>query len=81
MRYDLDIAVIDWSLRLCPQANIKWVACLEEEFFNQGDKEKAAGLPVSPLFDRDKPGVSKSQPGFYTFVSIGGRWWALLSGY
>jgi hypothetical protein len=45
------------------------VACLEEEFFNQGDREKAAGIPVSPLFDRDKPGVSKSQPGFYTFVS------------
>ncbi len=29
----------------------------------QGDKEKAAGLPVSPLFDRDKPGVTKSQGG------------------
>jgi hypothetical protein len=52
-----------------PQVNIRWVACLEEEFFNQGDREKAAGIPVSPLMDRDKPGVSKSQPGFYDFVS------------
>ena len=34
---------------------------LEEEFFRQGDKEKALGLPMSPLFDRAKQGVSKSQ--------------------
>lgn len=27
----------------------------------QGDREKDLGLPVSPLFDRAKPGVSKSQ--------------------
>ncbi|KAJ9531728.1 hypothetical protein QJQ45_021878, partial [Haematococcus lacustris] len=40
---------------------LKWVACLEEEAFLQGDKEKAAGLPVSPLYDRDKPGITKSQ--------------------
>ena len=29
----------------------------------QGDKEKFAGMPVSPLFDRGKPGVTKSQVG------------------
>ena len=29
----------------------------------QGDREKELGLPVSPLFDRDKPGVTKSQVG------------------
>jgi hypothetical protein len=39
----------------------RWVRCLEEEFFLQGDREKAGGLPISPLFDRDKPGVTKSQ--------------------
>lgn len=33
--------------------------------FSQGDKEKERNLLVSPLFDRDKPGVSKSQVGFY----------------
>lgn len=29
----------------------------------QGNAEKALGLPVSPLFDRDNPGVTKSQVG------------------
>jgi hypothetical protein len=39
----------------------RWVKCLETEFFRQGDREKAVGIPISPLFDRDKPGVTKSQ--------------------
>jgi len=25
---------------------------------------------VSPLFDRDKPGITKSQPGFFDFVVV-----------
>lgn len=37
------------------------MAALEEECFRQGDLEKHNGLPVSPLFDRCKPGISKSQ--------------------
>ena len=41
----------------------RWVSLLEEELFGQGDEEKARGLPVSPLFDREKPGVTKSQVG------------------
>ncbi|KAG2485168.1 hypothetical protein HYH03_016058 [Edaphochlamys debaryana] len=48
----------------------RWLAGLEEEFFRQGDKEKALGLPISPLFDRAKQGVSKSQVGFYDFVAL-----------
>lgn len=43
--------------------HLKWVACLEEEFFRQGDDEKLCGLPVSPLFDRNKTGITKSQIG------------------
>lgn len=43
--------------------HLKWVACLEEEFFRQGDQEKMNKLPPSPLFDRTKPGVTKSQVG------------------
>ncbi|KAG2425826.1 hypothetical protein HXX76_013451 [Chlamydomonas incerta] len=48
----------------------KWLSNLEEEFFRQGDRERALGLPISPLFDRSKQGVSKSQVGFYDFVAL-----------
>ncbi len=42
----------------------KWVQYLEEEFFRQGDREKQNGLTVSPLMDRDKNGITKSQVCF-----------------
>eukprot|EP00798_Chlamydomonas_sp_ICE-L_P016333 gene16333-22523_t len=45
----------------------KWVLLLEEEMFRQGDKERAASLPVSALMDRNKAGVTKSQPGVFNF--------------
>ncbi|GLC38258.1 hypothetical protein PLESTB_000940300 [Pleodorina starrii] len=48
----------------------RWVRCLEEEFFLQGDREAALGLPISPLFDRAKQGASKSQVGFYDFIAL-----------
>ena len=38
--------------------------------FRQGDREKALGLPVSALMDRSKPGVTKSQPGFFQVVVL-----------
>ena len=41
----------------------EWVNRLEDEFFQQGDKEREAGLPISPLMDRSKDGVTKAQPG------------------
>eukprot|EP00195_Chlamydomonas_chlamydogama_P016231 CAMPEP_0202895694 /NCGR_PEP_ID=MMETSP1392-20130828/4846_1 /ASSEMBLY_ACC=CAM_ASM_000868 /TAXON_ID=225041 /ORGANISM="Chlamydomonas chlamydogama, Strain SAG 11-48b" /LENGTH=1234 /DNA_ID=CAMNT_0049580803 /DNA_START=259 /DNA_END=3963 /DNA_ORIENTATION=- len=50
--------------------HIRWVGCLEEEFFLQGDREKAASMPISPLFDRAKQGVTKSQVGFFDFVVL-----------
>lgn len=36
--------------------HIVWVKLLEEEFFQQGDKERAAGRQPSPLMDRNLPG-------------------------
>ncbi|KXZ50319.1 hypothetical protein GPECTOR_17g958 [Gonium pectorale] len=48
----------------------RWLSVLEEEFFRQGDKERQLCLPISPLFDRAKQGVSKSQTGFYEFVAL-----------
>eukprot|EP00403_Amphidinium_massartii_P021589 CAMPEP_0178393656 /NCGR_PEP_ID=MMETSP0689_2-20121128/12299_1 /TAXON_ID=160604 /ORGANISM="Amphidinium massartii, Strain CS-259" /LENGTH=966 /DNA_ID=CAMNT_0020014253 /DNA_START=68 /DNA_END=2965 /DNA_ORIENTATION=- len=41
--------------------------CLDE-FFNQGDMEKAAGIPVQMLNDRDKVSRPQSQVGFVEFV-------------
>ncbi len=53
-----------------PFPNHRWLGVLEEEFFRQGDQERALGLPISPLFDRAKQGVSKSQVGFFDFVAL-----------
>jgi len=41
-----------------------------DEFFAQGDKEKALGMPASFLMDRDKPGASSSQVGFFELVAL-----------
>jgi hypothetical protein len=48
----------------------RWVNQLEEEFFRQGDVERAAGMTISPLFDRSKQGITKSQVGFFDIVII-----------
>uniref|UniRef100_A0A6T8JUN8 Phosphodiesterase n=3 Tax=Hemiselmis andersenii TaxID=464988 RepID=A0A6T8JUN8_HEMAN len=48
--------------------HIKWSERLEEEMWRQGDVEKQRSMKVSFLMDRDKPGVTKSQPGFVDFV-------------
>ncbi|KAJ9531420.1 hypothetical protein QJQ45_006874 [Haematococcus lacustris] len=36
----------------------------------QGDSERAQGLAVSPLCDRTKQGITKSQVGFFDFVAL-----------
>lgn len=48
----------------------EWVGRLEEEMFRQGDQERALGLTVSPLMDRTKGGVTKSQAGFFNVVAL-----------
>jgi len=59
---DLGHLALTWDL------HVKWVGRLEEEFFAQGDSEKALGHSVSFLMDRDQPGCSKTQMGFFQFV-------------
>ncbi|KAK9839551.1 hypothetical protein WJX84_002829 [Apatococcus fuscideae] len=48
----------------------RWVACLEEELFLQGDQERALHVNVSPLMDRSKNGITKSQVGFFDLVAV-----------
>eukprot|EP00873_Tetraselmis_striata_P040930 jgi/Tetstr1/461194/TSEL_006331.t1 len=51
----------------------EWVKRLEEEFFLQGDKEKARGqVKISALMDREKPGASapENQIGFFKVIVL-----------
>eukprot|EP01056_Protomagalhaensia_sp_Gyna25_P005550 Protomagalhaensia_sp_Gyna_25__5549@NODE_755_length_2687_cov_148_141239_g593_i0_p1_GENE_NODE_755_length_2687_cov_148_141239_g593_i0NODE_755_length_2687_cov_148_141239_g593_i0_p1_ORF_typecomplete_len328_score50_88PDEase_I/PF00233_19/1_8e25_NODE_755_length_2687_cov_148_141239_g593_i033986 len=49
-----------------------WCFRVVEEFYRQGEEEKALGLPISPLCDRTKHRTEypKSQMGFIEFVSL-----------
>ena len=60
---DLSHTMVDW-----PQ-HLDWSLRVVEEFYQQGDQEKALGLKVSPLFDRSfHYGFCKAQRGFLEFI-------------
>jgi len=61
---DLGHLALSWDHHL------NWVERLETEFFAQGDEEKAQGLPVSKFMDREKPGASSEQVGFFDFLVL-----------
>lgn len=46
----------------------KWTDYLMEEFWQQGDKEKKLGLPISFLCDRTTADVPKGQIGFFKAI-------------
>merc|ERR1719326_1431675 len=46
----------------------KWAFLVLDEFFAQGDQEKALGIPVQMLNDRDKVNKPSSQIGFIEFI-------------
>jgi hypothetical protein len=50
------------------KVSTKWTELVFYEFFEQGDLEKKANLPVSLLCDRDTTHINKSQIGFINFV-------------
>ncbi|CUG90589.1 cAMP-specific phosphodiesterase, putative, partial [Bodo saltans] len=48
----------------------KWATAVTEEFYQQGDMEKAAGVDVLPMFDRQANNeLAKGQLGFIGFVA------------
>ncbi|XP_064420106.1 dual specificity calcium/calmodulin-dependent 3',5'-cyclic nucleotide phosphodiesterase 1A [Latimeria chalumnae] len=59
---DLSHPAKSWEL------HYRWTRALMEEFFRQGDKEVALGLPFSPLCDRKATMVAQSQIGFIDFI-------------
>ncbi|XP_050098836.1 cAMP-specific 3',5'-cyclic phosphodiesterase-like isoform X2 [Anopheles aquasalis] len=46
----------------------RWVRRLMEEFFRQGDRERATGMDVSPMCDRRSATVESSQVGFIDYI-------------
>jgi hypothetical protein len=49
---------------------VYWAERVMEEFWAQGDKEKAAGLPVGPLNDRDRVNLRVAQIGFIQHAAL-----------
>ena len=47
-----------------------WVGRIMEEFFQQGDKEREAGLDISPMCDRYNATIEKSQVGYTLMVTV-----------
>uniref|UniRef100_A0A061RIF7 3-cyclic-nucleotide phosphodiesterase n=1 Tax=Tetraselmis sp. GSL018 TaxID=582737 RepID=A0A061RIF7_9CHLO len=49
-----------------------WLKRLQDEYFEQGDREARAGMRVSALMDRRKPGVFSRHPqvGFFEVIAI-----------
>jgi hypothetical protein len=47
-----------------------WVQNLEEELYQQGDQDKAAGRALDPLTDRSRPGLRSSQRRFFEIVVV-----------
>jgi len=58
---------------------LQWVNRITEEFFLQGDRERALGLVISPFMDRENPKIPLSQINFIEFIcaptyrSVGGQ--------
>eukprot|EP00899_Mesostigma_viride_P026359 jgi/Mesvir1/6908/Mv09065-RA.2 len=69
MQFALKVADIGHSAKY-RSLHLHWCRAIMEEFYLQGDKEKALGLPVSPFMDRDSANVPKSQLGFYEYIVL-----------
>jgi hypothetical protein len=58
---------ISTSLRDFP-TSINWADLLFEEFYYQGDMEKAQNLEISMMCDRTTTNIAGGQAGFIQFV-------------
>lgn len=46
----------------------RWATRILQEFFDQGDQERALGLPVSPMMDRMTASHAQIQINFIEFI-------------
>ena len=68
---EMVVHAADVSTQVRPfKTALKWTWLLFEEFFDQGDREKAEGLPVSFLCDRTTTQITQSQPGFMKLIVL-----------
>ena len=51
-----------------PEIPDKWVGLVYEEFYAEGDADKAAGRSVNPLHDRATNNIPESQVGFIGYA-------------
>ena len=47
-----------------------WAPLVGEEFWQQGDKEKALGMDVGAMFDRKKMNLGRDQQGFINYLCL-----------
>ena len=60
------------------QVSYKWASLVAEEFYQQTERERELGLPVSPLMERgDRSHQANREKGFIDFV-VGPHWMALV---
>ena len=69
LNFILHLADISHNARKFEISEI-WVSKLSEEFWIQGDFEKAADLPISFLCDRETANIPKSQIGFLKGIIV-----------
>ena len=46
----------------------EWIQRITQEFYNQGDKEKELGLPISPFCNRFQDSTASCQKSFVSFI-------------
>eukprot|EP00899_Mesostigma_viride_P028251 jgi/Mesvir1/8610/Mv04942-RA.1 len=69
LQLSLKVADIGHSAKPLP-IHREWSQRVTEEFYRQGDRERAAQLAVSPFMDRFSNNVPKSQLGFFQFFAM-----------
>ena len=49
---------------------LRWSNKIADEFYMQGDRERALGMPCSPFMDRTQPAMAKGQIAFMNYIVI-----------